>query len=145
MIECDEQAAAQIFCADFLFHPVGATIKATLAPARKIERGFAHRLGGDGAGVDRDAADTAAFFDDQDRFIQLRVLNGGTSASGTATDNNKIILVHEETPGQNSMAGLNVSSAEASLLGKALCHPDTELIPASPHQECNATNAHVNL
>jgi hypothetical protein len=51
----------------------------------------------------------------------------------------------KKTPGQNSMAGLNVSSAEASLLGKALCHPDTELIPASPHQECNATNARVNL
>ena len=54
------QAAPRSLALDVLLHAVGAAVEAALAPAGEIEHRLAQGLRGDGAGVDRDAADAAA-------------------------------------------------------------------------------------
>ena len=55
----------QVLGGDVLLDPVGAAVEAALAPAGEVEHGLAQGLRGDGAGVDRDAADAAALLDHQ--------------------------------------------------------------------------------
>ncbi len=96
VIQGDEQAAAQVLGVDLLLDAIGATVKTALAPAGEVERGFAQGLGWNGAGMHRNAADAAAFLDDQNLLFELGGLNGGPSSRRTAADNNQIELVHEE-------------------------------------------------
>ena len=88
------QAGDEIGRRDVLLDPVGAAVKAALAPARQVEHGFAQRLGRDGPGMDRYAADPAALFDHQHRAVELCPLHGGAPSGRAAADDDQVVVVH---------------------------------------------------
>src|SRR5229473_2078346 len=64
------------------------TVKAALLQARKIERGFAKRLAGNGAGIDATAAHVLGAFDDGNAFAKIGGLGAALFPGRTATDHN---------------------------------------------------------
>ena len=88
------QARDQVLGGDVLLDPVAAAVEAALAPARKIEHGLAQRLGRDGAGVHRNAAEPAALVDHQHRLAELGRLHGGAPARRAAADHQHVVVVH---------------------------------------------------
>ena len=67
VVERHAQARAEILALDVLLDAVGEAVEAALAPAREVEHRLAQRLGRDGAGVDRNAADPQPILDHQHR------------------------------------------------------------------------------
>ncbi len=98
VFQSHRQAVAEVGAVDVLLHAVGAAVKAALAPAGEVEHGLAKRLGGDRAGMDRDAADAAPVLHHQNRFAELRTLDGGAAAGGSATDDDEIVGFHRQIP-----------------------------------------------
>ena len=84
----------QVLGGDVLLHPVGAAVKAALAPAGQIEHGLAQGFGGDGPGMHGNAADPAAFLDHQHRFAELGELHGGAAPGRAGADHQHVIVVH---------------------------------------------------
>ena len=94
MIERLVHAHHQIAGFDLLLDAIGAAVKSALAPARKVQHGFAQRLRGNCAGMDRDAADPPAFLDDQHGFAELRPLDCGAPPRRSASDDDHIVIMH---------------------------------------------------
>ncbi len=94
VVEGHVQACHQVLGGDVLLHPVGAAVEAALAPAGQVEHGFPQRLRGDGAGVDRYAADAPTFLHHEDGAAELRRLDGGAAAGGATADDDEVVGVH---------------------------------------------------
>ena len=94
VIERYQQSAAQVVGADVLLDPVGLAVEAPFAPAGEIQGGFAQGLGGNGAGVNRDAADAPPAFDHQGGLVQLGGLDGGAASCRAAADDDEVVVVH---------------------------------------------------
>ena len=94
VVERHVQARHQVLGGDVLLHPVGAAVEAALAPAGQVEHGLAQCLRGDGAGVDRYAADAPALLHHQDGAAELRRLDGGAAAGWAAADDDEVVGGH---------------------------------------------------
>ncbi len=88
------QAGQQVLGAQVLLHPIGAAIEAALAPAGQVQHGLAQGLGGDGAGVHRDAAHAAALVDHQHGPAELGRLHGRAPTRRPAADDDHVVVVH---------------------------------------------------
>ena len=91
----DVQPLEQVRRRDVRLHPVAAAVDALLAPAAEVEHGLAQRLAGDRAGVGGDAADDLPALDDGGALAQLRCLDGGALAAGSAADDQQVEGFHE--------------------------------------------------
>ena len=94
VIERDVQARPEIGCGQILLHAVGTAVEATLAPSGQVQNRLAQGLGRDRAGVNRNAADPAAPFDDQDIPSEFRRLNGSAAPRRPAADHDQIVVFH---------------------------------------------------
>src|SRR5579859_3962808 len=72
------------------FERIIDAIKAALAEAGKIERGFAQRFAGNGAGVDATAAGIWRPLDDGDTLAKIRGLRAGLFSGGSAAKHNEV-------------------------------------------------------
>ena len=86
----------QVLDGDALLDGVGLAVDPAVLEAGEVEDGLAQRLGGDGAGVDRDAADDLASLDDADALADLGGLDRGPLAGGPAADDAQVVAVHGE-------------------------------------------------
>src|SRR5579859_2527756 len=91
-LDDSRDAKGQVGHGDLVFDPVVHPIDGAVVVARKMEHGFAHRFGGDGAGVDADSADDRTGFDDGDAFFQLGSSNCGALPGRSGADDNQIIF-----------------------------------------------------
>jgi len=82
VVERLAQPRHQVGGVDVLFDAVGPSVEPALAPAGQVEHGFAQRLRRNRAGMDRYAADPAAFLHHQDRFIDLGRLDRSAPPGG---------------------------------------------------------------
>ena len=94
VVERHVQARHQVLGGDVLLHPIGAAVEAALAPAGEVEHRLAQRLGRDGAGVHRDAADAAALLDHEHGSAELGRLDRGAAAGRAAADDDEVDCVH---------------------------------------------------
>jgi len=94
------RAIEQIIHGDLVLDRIAIAIDSPLAQAGQVQNGLADRFGGNGAGVDADAADPVGAIDQGHALamlggIQRRLLPGRTGA-----DNNEIVnaLRHRKCP-----------------------------------------------
>ena len=88
------QPRDQVGGGDILLDPIGPAVEAALAPAGKIEHGFAQRFGRDRSGMNRDAADPPALFHHQNRPVELGELDGGPAAGRAGADDEHVVVIH---------------------------------------------------
>ena len=94
VVERHVQTRHQVLGGDVLLHPIGTPVEAALAPAGEVEHGFPQRLGRDGAGVHRDAADATTLLHHEDGPAELGRLDRGTATGGSAADDDEVDCVH---------------------------------------------------
>src|SRR4029077_17919940 len=84
-------AEQEVLDRDVGFAAIRLAVQRALPQAGEINHGFAGGLSGNRAGVDRDAANIAAFFDHRDALTQLRGLHGGALSGGSAANHDQIV------------------------------------------------------
>jgi hypothetical protein len=79
---------------DFVFDVIIDAVDTLKLEAGEVHDGFAHRLAGDGTGVDAGAAHNLAPLDDYDLTAALGSLNGGALARRPRADDNDVVCLH---------------------------------------------------
>ena len=108
VVEGDQHAAAQILGGDLLLDAVGATVKAAFTPAGQVQRRLAQSFGRNGARMNRNAANAAAFFNHENRLVQLGRLNGSAASRRSAANDNEIIGIHEAPVHESTVMMSNI-------------------------------------
>ena len=85
-------AEGQVGHGDFFLDAIVDAVNGAVVIAGEVEYGFAHCFGGDGSGIDADAADDGACLDDGDAFTHLGGGDGGALAGGSGADDDEVIL-----------------------------------------------------
>ena len=85
-------AEGQVGHGDLFLDAVVDAVDGAVVVAGEVEDGLAHGLGGDGAGVDADAADDGAGLDDGHALVHLGGGHGGALAGGPGADDDQVIL-----------------------------------------------------
>ena len=85
-------AEGQVGHGDLFLDPVVDAVDGAVVVAGEVQHGLAHGLGGDGAGVDADAADDGAGLDDGHALVHLGGGHGGALAGGPGTNDDQVIL-----------------------------------------------------
>ena len=85
-------AEGEVGHGDFFLDPVVHAVDRLVVVAGEVHDGFAHGFGGDGAGVDADAADDGAGLDDGDALLHLGGGHGGTLAGRPGSDDDQVVL-----------------------------------------------------
>ncbi len=85
-------AEGQVGHGDFFFDPVVDAVDGAVVVAGEVEDGLAHGFGGDGSGVDADAADDGAGFDNGHALVHLGCGHSGALASGPGANDDQVIL-----------------------------------------------------
>ena len=82
-------AEGQVGHGDLFLDPVVHAVDGAVVVAGEVQHGFAHGLGGDGAGVDADAADDGAGLDDGHALLHLGGGHGGALPGGSGADDDR--------------------------------------------------------
>jgi hypothetical protein len=85
-------AEGQVGHGDLFLDPVVHAVDGAVVVAGKVQHGFAHGFGRNGAGVDANPADNRPCFDDGYLLLQLGGCNGGALPRRSGADNNQVIL-----------------------------------------------------
>jgi hypothetical protein len=111
-------AEGQVGHGDLFLDPVVHAVDGAVVVAGEVQDGFAHGLGGDGAGVDADAADDGAGLDDGHALLHLGGGHGGALPGGPGTDDDQVILdgAHASVSDATQAAG-NGPQPEATIPG----------------------------
>ena len=76
---------------DAFLHAIVHAVNRLVVVAGKMQHGFAHGLGRDGAGIDAGAADHFAAFHHGNLLAQFRAIDGGALAGGAGADDDKVV------------------------------------------------------
>ncbi len=91
-------AKIQIAHRDVFFGVVICAVKRLVVKTGKMQNRLAHRLAGNGSGVDADAADHGLLFHHGHGFPDFRGLNGGSLPTGAGADDYEIKRSHLRNP-----------------------------------------------
>ncbi len=94
MIECLLQPFDQIAGGYGLLHAIAAAIESAFAPAAEVQHGFAQRLGWNGAGVNRHAAEPLAAVHHQNRLAKLGRLHSRAAPRRPTADHQHVDMIH---------------------------------------------------
>src|SRR5579863_10321019 len=96
-------AKGEIGHGDYFFHAIIHAVHGAVVVAGKMEDGFAHGLGGDGAGVDAHAPDHGPAFDHDHALFHLGSGHGGALPGWPGADDDQVILdgAHASLPSRN--------------------------------------------
>src|SRR5438105_10635612 len=83
----------EIMDGEIFFQRIINTVEPALLEAGKIQRRFAQRLAGHGAGVDAASADLRGTLDDGNSLAEISCLGAGLFARGPAADDDQIETV----------------------------------------------------
>ncbi len=83
-------AEGQVGHGDLFLDPVVHAVERAVVVAGEVHHGFAHGLGGDGAGIDADAANNGAGLDDGHALLHLGGGHGGALAGRPGTDDDEV-------------------------------------------------------
>ena len=108
-------AEGEVGHGDFFLHLVVHAIEGAVVVAGEVHDGFAHGFGGDGAGIDADAADDGAGLDDGDALLHFGSGDGGALPGGSGTNNDEVIL---DGAHAGVSPGVGCRSGMVSLRGK---------------------------
>ena len=93
-------AVKQVGHVDVVLDGVAGAVERALLDAGEMQDGFADGLGGDGSGVNADAADAVGAFDDGDGFAEFSGVEGGLLAGRARSNHHQIVfcLGHRGVP-----------------------------------------------
>ena len=106
-------AEGQVGHGDLFLDPVVHAVDGAVVVAGEVEDGFAHGLGGDGAGVDADAADDGAGLDNGHALFHFGGGHGGALPGRPGTDDDQVIL-----DGAHACVSLHRFDAVLAALGR---------------------------
>ena len=95
VIEGHVQPSHQVLGLDVFLDAIGTAVESAFAPSGQVQDRFTEGFRWNGAGVDRDAPDPAAFFDHQDSVSQFCRLNGSSAPGRAAADDDEIVSGHD--------------------------------------------------
>ena len=110
-------AEGQVGHGDLFLDPVVDAVDGAVVVAGEVQNGLAHGLGGDGAGVDADAANDGAGLDHGHALVHLGGGHGGPLPGGSGADDDQVILdgAHE---GVSPRCSVQVLAAAAHRRGR---------------------------
>ena len=101
-------AVEQVVHRDVLLDGVAVAVDRALAQAGQVQHGFADGLGGDGAGVDADAADAVDALDERDALAELGGVERRLLPGGAGTDDHQIVMRMTHNVFEKRMSGFRL-------------------------------------
>ena len=89
-------AEGEIGHGDLLLDPIVHAVDGAVVVAGEVQDRLAHGLGGDGAGVDADAADRAHALDHGDLLSLLGGVDSGALSSRAGSDDDEVVVSHAQ-------------------------------------------------